>query len=124
MTQSPPPSRRTSRVCSRPLTVIGFAVALSGCAVVRDAHTPLFGRAPVSAEPCAVSVVRALDPAGLTLIGTRMVEGSVFLTPFDAERILRSEACAAKADVVLVTSESYGVPFVGSSAVGSLYRRN
>lgn len=69
-------------------------------------------------------MVRTLDATGMTLLGTRVVEGSVFLTPFDAERILTDEACAAQADVVLVSSESYGVPFVGSSAVGSLYRRN
>lgn len=92
--------------------------------MVRDAQSPFFGRAPVASSPCHASVVRTLDASGLTLIGTRVVEGSVFLTPFDAERILIDEACAAKADVVLVSSESYGVPFVGSSALGTLYRRN
>ncbi len=108
----------------KPLTFILGAVLLSGCAVVRDAHSPFFGRAPAATQPCHATVVRTLDATGMTLLGTRVVEGSVFLTPFDAERILTDEACAAQADVVLVTSESYGVPFVGSSAVGSLYRRN
>lgn len=58
-------------------------------------------------------MVRTLDATGLTLLGTHVVDGSVFLTPFDAERILLGTWC-----------ESYGVPFAGSSAIGSLYRRN
>jgi len=107
------------------LLLLVFAVTMfSSCAVVRDAHSPFFGRAPAATQPCHATVVRTLDATGLTLLGTRVVEGSVFLTPFDAERILTDEACAAQADVVLVSSESYGVPFVGSSAIGSLYRRN
>ena len=100
------------------------AVVLSGCAVVRDAQSPFFGRAPLTAPACHATVVRTFDAKGMTLLGTRVVDGSVFLTPFDAERILTSEACAAQADVVLISSESYGVPFVGSSALGTLYRRN
>jgi len=108
----------------KPQTLVLAAVVFSGCAVVRDAQAPFFGRAPAAAMACQAKVVRTLDASGFTLLGTRVVEGSVFLTPFDAEKILTDEACAAQADVVLVTSESYGVPFVGSSATGSLYRRN
>ena len=95
----------------------------TGCATVRDTTAPYFGRAPATPSSCHVEVVRAVNASEVEQLATRVVDGSVFLTPFDAEKILTDEACAIGADVVLISSESYGVPFTGSQAVGTLFKR-
>lgn len=102
---------------------VSAALLCTGCATVRDASAPYFGRAPVHASTCNVAVVRAVNANEVEQLATRVVEGSVFLTPFDAERILSQEACAIGADVVLISSERYAVPFVGSQVVGTLFKR-
>lgn len=113
-----------SRRMTRPLLAAVSAVVLcTGCATVRDHTSPYFGRAPANESSCHVEVVRAVNANEVEQLATRVVDGSVFLTPFDAERILSDEACAIGADVVLISSESYGVPFVGSQAVGTLFKR-
>lgn len=96
-------------------------LGLSGCAVVRDAGAPFFGRAPVSA-PCELEVRRG-ESSDFKEEGTILVEGSVFLGPADVERIARAEGCAAGVDAVLLSSEQYGVPFVGSHATVTFLRR-
>lgn len=103
-----------------------FAVAAllcSGCATVRDSSAPFFGRAPVDASTCKVEVTRVVTASEVEQVSTRVVEGSVFLTPVDVEKLLTDEGCAVGADVVLISSEHYGVPFVGSQAVGTLFKR-
>lgn len=102
--------------------LIIVSVALSGCAIVYDEKTSIFGRAPRDAA-CQVDIAREGDVSAMELLATRTVEGSGFLTPADVDRIFTGEACAIGADVVLITSEQYGVPFVGSRAAASLYRR-
>lgn len=105
------------------LAAVSAALLCTGCATVRDNTAPYFGRAPASPSGCHVEVLRAVNASEVQQLATRVVDGSVFLTPTDAEKILADEACAIGADVVLITSEQYGVPFVGSQAVGTLFRR-
>jgi hypothetical protein len=106
------------------LVVVAAVVACMGCATVKDVNGPVFGRAPVEkTAECKVEVVRAVDASRVQQLSTRLVDGSVFLSQGDVERILSAEACAVGADVVLISSEVYGVPFVGSYAIGTLYRR-
>lgn len=90
---------------------------------VRDTAS-LFGRAPREAS-CDIPILRGLVTGGSwTQQGTRLIEGSVFLTLEDVNRIATAEACSAGADAVVVTSESYGVPFAGSQAVVVLVKRS
>lgn len=103
--------------------LIILCAVLSSCAIVYDEKTSIFGRAPRDASACTVDLAREGDVTSLTLLATRTIEGSGFLTPSDVDRIFTGEACAIGADMVLVTSEQYGIPFVGSRAAASLYRR-
>lgn len=103
--------------------LIILSAALSGCAIVYDEKTSIFGRAPRDVAACTVDIAREGEVSTMTLLATRTIEGSGFLTPGDVDRIFTGEACAIGADVVLITSEQYGVPFVGSRASASLYRR-
>lgn len=100
-----------------------MVLGLSGCAIVYDEKTSVFGRAPRSAVDCVVDIAREGDVSAMSLLTTRTIEGSGFLTPTDVDGILMKEACAIGADVVLVTSEQYGVPFIGSRVAASLYKR-
>lgn len=108
---------------ARVMTVMMACAVLAGCAVVYDEKTSIFGRAPRDGVDCAVDIAREGDVSAMRLLATRTIEGSGLLSPFDVDRIFTSEACAIGADVVLVTQEQYGVPFVGSRAVASLYKR-
>ena len=102
--------------------LIILCALISGCAIVYDEKTSIFGRAPRN-ETCPVQLAREGDVSSMKLLGTRTVEGSGFLTPSDVDTIFAGEACAIGADVVLITSEQYGIPFVGSRAAASLYKR-
>ncbi|MGV3622407.1 MAG: hypothetical protein ACO1OB_16435 [Archangium sp.] len=103
--------------------LIILSAVFSGCAVVYDEKTSIFGRAPRDVPPCAVDIAREGDVSQLKLLATRTIEGSGYLTPSDVDRIVTSEACAIGADVALITSEQYGIPFVGSRAAASFYTR-
>lgn len=107
----------------RVMTVMLMCAVLTGCAIVYDEKTSIFGRAPRDNATCKVDVAREGDVSTMQLLATRTVEGSGLLTPADVYRIFTSEACAIGADAVLITSEQYGVPFVGSRAAASLYKR-
>ncbi len=109
---------------TKPLVAAVSSVLLcNGCATVRDDGSPYFGRAPATQSSCHVDVVRAVNASEVQQLTTRLVEGSVFLTHVDAEKILTDEACSIGADVVLISSESYGVPFAGGLVVGTFYKR-
>jgi hypothetical protein len=99
-------------------------IAATGCATIHDeGSVPVFGRAVVAEAPaCEVDMLRGTTPPGRA-VGTRQLEGSVFLDAVEAERLLRREACAAGADAVFIAKETYGVPFFGSQVVATLIRR-
>jgi hypothetical protein len=107
----------------RPGALLSLAV-LAGCATVHDEHSvPVFGRAVVEAvSPCQVEFLRGPTPQGQTL-GTRQLEGSIFLDAVESERLLQAEACAVGANAVHIAKESYGVPFFGTQVVAVLIRR-
>jgi hypothetical protein len=100
--------------------LVFLALVFAGCATVRDAGAPLFGRAPQTTA-CELEVRRGPSP-DFVEFGSVLIEGSVFLTPQDVERIARAEACAAGADAVLLSSEAYGVPFAGSQATATFLK--
>lgn len=96
---------------------------VTGCATIHDeASVPVFGRSVAEAPPCDVRILRGSTPPGQAL-GTRQLEGSVFLDAVEAERLLRQEACAVGADTVFVAHEAYGVPFFGTQVVATLIRQ-
>ncbi|MDP3236171.1 MAG: hypothetical protein Q8S33_11730 [Myxococcales bacterium] len=103
------------------LGVVGITV--SGCATVRDENSGLFGRAPREAS-CDVPVLRGVVGSEWRQTGTRLIEGSVFMTPLDVDRIAVAEACSLGADAVAVSSEFYGVPFAGSQAMAVFLKRD
>ena len=83
----------------RPAAML-FLPALTGCATIHDARSvPVFGRAAVDAPSCQVEILRGATPQGRAL-GTRQLEGSIFLNAVEAERLLRGEACAIGANPV------------------------
>lgn len=91
---------------------------MMGCATVQG------GGAVTSPAPgCDIEVTRGLLSPEWRVIGTRRIEGSVFLSMEDVERLARAEGCAAGAQVVSISSEFYGVPVAGSQAVVTLFRR-
>src|SRR5215210_2316107 len=91
----------------RPLFCLSVVVA-SSCATVRvtDARAD---------QPGAVTFYRLGPPAGpYREVGSALLEGSVFVSPDEAERQLREKACEAGADGVVVTREIYGRPLLGT----------
>jgi len=105
------------------VAVLSVVLTTTGCATIHDeGSVPVFGRAVVDASLCEVTILRGATPDGQTL-GTRQLEGSVFLDAVEAERLLRREACAAGANAVHLAQEAYGVPFFGTQVVATLVRR-
>jgi hypothetical protein len=104
------------------LAAMLFLAALTGCATIHDERSvPVFGRAAVEAPSCQVEILRGSTPQGRAL-GTRQLEGSIFLDAVEAERLLRGEACAIGANAVHIAHEAYGVPFFGTQVVAVLMR--
>ena len=104
--------RRADLVCESSFATIARVVGLGECLRLGRGEEKSGGR----------DKPRLLASA-LEALGTRLVEGSVFLSLYEVEQIFRAEACAAGANVVLISSEAYGVPFMGTHAVGTLYRK-
>jgi hypothetical protein len=104
------------------LAAMLFLAALTGCATIHDERSvPVFGRAAVEAPSCQVEILRGSTPRGQAL-GTRQLEGSIFLDAVEAERLLRGEACAVGANAVHIAHEAYGVLFFGTQVVAVLIR--
>jgi hypothetical protein len=103
----------------RHLVVVLSVLSATSCATIHDeGSVPVFGRAVADAPPCEVTILRGDTPAGQA-VGTRQLEGSVFLDAVEAERLLRREACAAGADAVHIAHEAYAVPFFGTQVVAT-----
>jgi hypothetical protein len=120
---------RGARGLLRHRVLVASLLLTAGCATVRNASGPFFGRAPTAAGLSRVedgtcqAVVTRLPSSDFIEVETLTIEGSTFLSPPDVERIAKAEACVAGAEAVFLTTESYGVPFVGSMATAVLVKR-
>lgn len=94
------------------LTVI--ALAAQGCMVAHTSTSNYPGKLTEKPANCGARVLRFQPQQQFDEVGSVLLEGSIFVTPADAEAELVERACKSGADAAVVTYERYGVPFVGT----------
>lgn len=90
------------------------ALLFTGC---MQAHTTTSNYpTPLAAKPenCGARILRFQPQSSFDEVGTVLLDGSIFVTPADAESELTERACRLGADAAVITYERYGVPFVGT----------